>query len=771
MKQLAGNIGLREALVITAILVGLLACAFPGVFLRGEMAAPGDFAAGLSPWDNCDDDVIEQPYTSPLHDIYCQFYPYYILTREALADGEWPLWNAFGYGGMPLLANAQSAVFYPPRLVHAVTSDVPLGTTIHILLKLLLCGLTAYVCVRGLGLRRLSALFMAVAWMFSSYNFVYPFWLMADVCAWVPLLFLAVERALQGRYRTAFCLTAFSATLMLLAGHPETVFIMSLGVGLYFVFRVVIERRNDARLWKPGVVLLAAWIVALLASAAQLLPFLEYLQNSLTFQMRTSNAHYDASVGLSIVTAAWIPRFFGTGAENNVWGEWDKMTIALIYPGVAVWLGAALALRRKSQDSLWNRRTLSLALVTLCCVLAAYDLPPFQFVRYLPIFGSANMHFYLAFLMFALPLIATLALDRWLGERPKLASLAGPLLVALLLAGATAAVYSLHKEAISEAGMTEYVTHQMIVAALLALSVLLLSAGHCIIPNRRIFALLFAAVLAFDLLFAVRGPSRTAPREAVIPDTPVTDFLQAGDPAAITSTVDSFIPEGLLNNYGLHQYRGRDGMLPERWPKFMQFVNGEDVVKYFVVDKRLNDPIPAGKQTVWKPVADLDCLTVYENTQRLPQVLLFPKVEVIPSADMMFDEFDGQVFAPEDIAFLESPLEEPLPETTATEIGHGEVVERHSTHVRVKASATQDCILTLLEGYYPGWTAAIDGEPAALFPVDYAFRGVRFPEGEHDVDFVYRPASFRIGLVLSTITLLFSVLAGFYALARRGKAA
>ena len=46
-----------------------------------------------------------------------QFYPWHTLANRALASGQWPLWTDWLGNGAPLLANHQTALFYPPNLL------------------------------------------------------------------------------------------------------------------------------------------------------------------------------------------------------------------------------------------------------------------------------------------------------------------------------------------------------------------------------------------------------------------------------------------------------------------------------------------------------------------------------------------------------------------------------------------------------------------------------------------------------------------------------
>ncbi|MEJ2150454.1 MAG: hypothetical protein P8Z40_13375, partial [Chloroflexota bacterium] len=47
-----------------------------------------------------------------------QFYPWQKMAFDALRSGALPLWNPLLGNGAPLLANYQTAVFYPPNWLH-----------------------------------------------------------------------------------------------------------------------------------------------------------------------------------------------------------------------------------------------------------------------------------------------------------------------------------------------------------------------------------------------------------------------------------------------------------------------------------------------------------------------------------------------------------------------------------------------------------------------------------------------------------------------------
>ena len=48
--------------------------------------------------------------------------------------------------------------------------------------------------------------------------------------------------------------------------------------------------------------------------------------------------------------------------------------------------------------------------------------------------------------------------------------------------------------------------------------------------------------------------------------------------------------------------------------------------------------------------------------------------------------------------------------------------------------------------YYPGWRVYVDGEESKIEQADYCLRAVALEPGEHHVEMVYAPWSFRMGL-------------------------
>lgn len=552
----------REFFVHAFLLLIPLVILFPGVFMRAEMILPGDILYQVPPWSHHAPEGFERPSNRIMADIVTLFVPWYTLTREALTAGKWPLWNHLELTGVPLLANNQSAVLYPPHALLAVCT-VPVAMTLFVLLKLWLCGMNAYICARTLGLSVPSARFASVGWMASSFVLLTCAWPLPDVAAWLPILIVGIESALANRLRRGLFGTAIGALMLILAGHIVLTFVLATGAAFYLLLRVLSEWRAGARIWPAVLCVGGGWVLAVLVSAPALLPFVEYLRHASTDY---SLAAYGPEPGLAAgaVACLWAPRMFGTVAEGTFWGEIDSNQYAMLYPGLAVWFGIVFLLSAGAWEPVKRRRMLCLGLVAAVMWLIAFDAPPFRLVHLLPGFSSIKHKYHVILSLFCFPVLAGFGLERWQSQPRKLPDLRWAALLVVGAAGVVAAVYSFNQPVLRMQQLDGYVRTQ----ALQPLLWLALTAapiiGACFVSRPRWLPLVLTCVLLADLSWAARGMNPTLPRHSVYPETKLTSFLQAVDPHGRAGVHHGGVPSGILAGYGIEDWWGEDGMYPER---------------------------------------------------------------------------------------------------------------------------------------------------------------------------------------------------------------
>ncbi|MFO7973068.1 MAG: YfhO family protein [Candidatus Hydrogenedentota bacterium] len=753
------------------LLLILVAFLFPAVFLHGEMSLPGGILLQSPPWNQYQQ--APPPENWLTQETLLQGALWYRMTTEMLEDGEWPLWNPRQLGGMPLLANAQNAVLYPPRLIHLIT-DPYVGTTIYILLKLWLCGFTAYLLGRGMGMSVAPSQFLSVGWMLCAYNQHWAYWPPPDVSPWAPLVLLGVEWILAERYRKGFFTLALGAVLLLLAGHPETAFGQGFGVGVYFFLRLSVLWRKGVCLWKPVAVAGAAWVGALLVCAAALLPLLEYLPLSEQFVSRPDGAMaIEFAPPLSYISL-WIPRFFGAIPDDNSWGESSANFVNTLYVGMAVWVGVGLLSTRRSLQQ-ERARAICLASAALLCAAMAFPLPFMQWLQELPVLDSMWRFYYLPFALLGVLVLGALGIQAWFARPRMLKELRWPVVcITFVFLVIVATAYFQLAELLTNRVFSYVMVQIGIALGIVLLCFLLLALATQNDRVRRAAPYALALILALDLLYAARDLRPTCSREQLFFDTALTDYLRELPQPARVRVGPSRIMPGLLQHYGIEQWNGYDGIMPYRSRRFFKRtysrgtwrkIYGIVGIDHYLFPDNVKDHPELYDRL--DRVGIIDGILVMRDPEALPRAFLVGALRTVDNQEALFKAMAEPEFDPLREVVTEEPPPLPWPENGVREPGTATVRIHEPNRVVVDVEAVESCVLVLSDTYFPGWTARVDGAIAPIFPAYFAFRGVIVPSGGHRVEFVYEPLTFRTGLAFSTVALICGMVAAAWFLRRK----
>ena len=142
---------------------------------------------------------------------------------------------------------------------------------------------------------------------------------------------------------------------------------------------------------------------------------------------------------------------------------------------------------------------------------------------------------------------------------------------------------------------------------------------------------------------------------------------------------------------------------------------------------------------------------IYENLQVLPRAFGVGQTVIIPDQTTALARLGMPDFDPARTAVLYSGLPNDAQQFEATV----EIVASEPERVAIQARfPPSGGYLVLTDAYYPGWRATVDGAPEPIQRADLMFRAVLVPPGEHTIEFTYSPASWRLGLALSTLGIL-----------------
>ncbi|MCL4248255.1 MAG: YfhO family protein [Anaerolineae bacterium] len=255
-------------------------------------------------------------------DTFAYFYPYWHARNTAFMAGRLPLWSPELFAGVPLLANSQLGMFYPPNWLAAPLAP-PDGIRISLLAHITWMAVGAYLLARSaLGVGKLPAFLAAVIFTFGGYlgGRVEQINQLQGL-AWLPWLFWLVHK-LDKRPARYAALLAATLALQFFTGHTQTVFIGGVGMGIY---ALMLPQRTRRLIW-----LALAGAGALLLALPQIVPTLELTNVSNRHGGLNQNEATAFSFNPFLAARALLPNY-----DQPIFAEY------IAYPGVMA-LGLAL---------------------------------------------------------------------------------------------------------------------------------------------------------------------------------------------------------------------------------------------------------------------------------------------------------------------------------------------------------------------------------------------------------------------------------------------
>ena len=151
-----------------------------------------------------------------------------------------------------------------------------------------------------------------------------------------------------------------------------------------------------------------------------------------------------------------------------------------------------------------------------------------------------------------------------------------------------------------------------------------------------------------------------------------------------------------------------------------------------------------------KGVPDPD-FVLLENPHAVPRAYVVYDVQPAPAPLALMQAMSQPDFDPLVTSYVEgaSPPDSPSPRGHAARI-----VRDEETRVDVEAHLASAGTLVLVDSYYPGWRATVDGRELEIRAANHLFRSVDLPAGRHVVRFEYRPWTLTAGAGISVAALL-----------------
>ncbi|MCK4547078.1 MAG: YfhO family protein [Candidatus Eisenbacteria sp.] len=806
--------------MILVLLVIALAMFFDVLFLDRVLLTSSQRL--MFPWAYGEDLETLQSERSFRWDATLNYYPRRLLAHESLTSGHLPLWNPHSAAGMPLLADFQSAVYYPPNFVLNLGDPLrAMGWTVF--LHVFLAGLGTYGFLRFRGMSRPASLFGGIAYMLNGFLMTrvgHP--TMVQAAAWLPCLLFVVDRVLESGRPRWFVGLGVAVALSVLSGFPQITIHCFTAAILYLLYRsVILHAPIRTVVWA-----LLFGVVGIGLAGLQIVPTLEFARQS----GRTAQ---DLGAGLWHTPAVsflklLVPEVTGNAVEGTNWIGFFKgpdahpNDIGLVaYVGILPLVFGLLSLARLHRDPevrfFW-------ALAVLV-VLGSMFRPVFSFLYlFVPGAGAAQPDRLAFLLSFCLALLGakglTLILEKDArNERGLFAGALGIVLGGLALIGAlalwTERILSHLARSLSPAISSElwarpfsprvqgflsgdldgWVACER--SCLLWPTVFLVAALVLILLWRwgRVSGQLrwvAVAIAVFDLFLFGRAYYTPQPAEEVLREPPAIQYLRESrsEPSRI---VRAFSDQALAPNFnvvlGIDDAQGYNALMVDRYGRLF------DLVERGTYAQRKKIDAPGKPGSFASPVLDLlnveyilaeGSLEMSRRLAGLPpfsepglcrvyarDLLIYRNEDVLPRATWLpgarFFAAEGEVAA-EIVQPGYDPARAVLLEESAGRVpwwaalggkeGQARQVAREPLRVILDASSEGPGWLRWAETYYPGWRVEVDGAEVRSWRSDLALRAIPVPAGRHRIELRMDPVSTRAGAGLTLFSVMLLVLLG-----------
>jgi hypothetical protein len=164
---------------------------------------------------------------------------------------------------------------------------------------------------------------------------------------------------------------------------------------------------------------------------------------------------------------------------------------------------------------------------------------------------------------------------------------------------------------------------------------------------------------------------------------------------------------------------------------------------------------------------------VFRNESRPGRAWLVDSVAVHPGYESIWASINDIAFEPAQVALVTEDADlDALALTGPPGDGEVSMVAYGAEDMTFNVDTDRDRLLVVSEIYYPpGWKATVDGEEASIHQVNHLLRGIVIPAGQHEVQLVFSPASYRNSTLITAtgtgITYGLLLIFGLLALRRR----
>jgi hypothetical protein len=690
-------------------------------------------------------------------DITVLAWPMKYFTFKSYHAGHFPLWNPEIYSGMPFLAVMWGAL-YPLNLIFLLNNFTTAFNLFYVLHYALL-AISVYALMRYWKLSAGAALCSSATALLSGYFLsLHAAVSLFYSAVWFPSVFLFYHRYLTEKKSGSLLAMVACLSCEILGGCPE---FCILTVVILFLWSPDFANQGVREVLRRGTVLCAAVLLALGITAPQLLPTYSLVSQSGRTGGMAFEAHARWSVSPDDLSTLLLPVNFSGFMEAVPPPEFSL--IQSLYMGLFAFyfLCAGTLFSRQKETRFW----VCIFFLGIFFALGKYNplyrlsfeyLPLINFFRY-----PEKFYFLSAFSQVFLVGFGVDALIKSLSARDSKSALFFCLALVLVVAlavftppdrdsGTSIAclvvfIFSCYGFSL---GKWNALALKSILLALLLIDLSI--KNHMLIPliDKSFYETPPPAAIRLkqdkDLFRAFVGDlagssGQTAPPNLLARQLKIKDVLY---PALGTI-------------YGINYADGMRGWGMETQDQWWwaSIFDRSDMDKKIRILARGN--VKYWIDTEHETVTSTDMPTLEPGNvitllDALPRAFIVQKARLSEPLKLLNAYYERSF----------DPLEEVLvsePECAQTSPVGGSSASvdslRHTPNqVVIRTRQNGDGFLVLLDSWFPGWTATVDGKPARICRANHFYRSVKTGPGTHTVEFSFEPSGFRTGLLISGAT-------------------
>lgn len=688
-------------------------------------------------------------------------YPLRSMAMNLLKKGELPLWNPYMFTGYPIIANQETGLFFPTIIFYLFLST-EIAWTIQIIFQVFLSSFFMFLLARHLGLNKLPSIFAAIAFGFGGFSMIRLEWnCQTTASAFLPLLILSMDKFLKSGKIKWGILLSISLALQIFAGFLPVVIFSLATLAIWFLFNFSVKNIPK---------LLFFVFAGITLTGILLLPNYELFKDSQRLYEVINTK--EAFIPFESLVTLLAPDFFGNPATGNFWGIIDHLNTTA-YTGIITAILAIITVFSKTA----KKEIKALFIIFLLTFFVSINNPFSEFLYNLGIWGGKSMTMNRSFFIinFCMALLGAISLQN-ISKLTKKVFLATIIVLAGLI---FLTFYSFIYKNINP--NLEISLRNLVLPIILTLSFLSLISISKLFKVREIFLqLCIIALLIVELFRFGWKYNPFTPLKYLYPETAITNFLKS-QPNTRFIAEQTILPPNMWVPYNLQSVTGYNSFYPKDIAKIIAVANSGNPnstpqtknglisnfnspllaltgTNFILVPKRDNkrNIKPDGlidqnlhlDSANYKKAFEYGSIVVLENKNTLKRAYLTAKTTISKSENETLEKMLDANFPFNKLTITEDVLldgkEEDLPDPIYRQLSNN--------HTQILTNSPVDSILVVLDNFYPGWNATIDSKPVKIHRVNYTFRGILTPKGEHTIDFYYSPNSLKIGAIISILT-------------------